>query len=410
MSKIRNLLDKSRLVIRDDGVRGLVFRPSRKIKRRLLNKKIRLRSMVSKQDLISADWVDNKFRPKNNTLKTDRYNVAWIMSPPSRSSGGHQNLFRFINYMEKAGHKCTIYLYSTDHFRSIETIRDDISSSYPILDANFVWIKDGGDIPTKHDAIFATGWETAYPAFSVNANRKFYFVQDFEPAFYPVGSESILAENTYHFGYYGITAGGWLAKKLKQDYNMQTASFDFSADTRLYKRTNNSARRDIFFYARPVTSRRAFELGISTLEIFSKENPNVVIHMAGWDVRDYELPFKYIDHGIMKVRDLAPLYNKCCAALVLSLTNMSLLPLELLACGTIPVVNDAPNNRLVSNNKHIVFTPPSPISLARELGKIIDDKNQINNSHMAALSMEKASWDKSGEQFIQAFIDGMGVK
>ena len=60
------------------------------------------------------------------------------------------------------------------------------------------------------DAVFATGWETAYPVFNDAGDaRKCYFVQDFEPLFYPVGSEYVLAENTYRFNFFGITAGKW---------------------------------------------------------------------------------------------------------------------------------------------------------------------------------------------------------
>ena len=36
-----------------------------------------------------------------------------------------------------------------------------------------------------------------------------YFVQDFEPLFYPMGSDYLLAENTYRKGLYHITTGAW---------------------------------------------------------------------------------------------------------------------------------------------------------------------------------------------------------
>ncbi|MDK6419994.1 glycosyltransferase family 1 protein, partial [Actinotignum timonense] len=78
------------------------------------------------------------------------------------------------------------------------------------------------------DAIFSTGWETAYPSYLDRSNaRRYYFVQDFEPSFYSVGSESVLAENTYRFGFEAFTAGRWLAKKLSTDYGMKTHPFDF---------------------------------------------------------------------------------------------------------------------------------------------------------------------------------------
>ena len=41
--------------------------------------------------------------------------------------------------------------------------------------------------------------------------RRLYFVQDYEPYFYATSSESMLAENTYRFGFTAITATDTLA-------------------------------------------------------------------------------------------------------------------------------------------------------------------------------------------------------
>lgn len=362
--------------------------------------------MVSDTDLFTADWVNQPFSPEPVDNK-DSYDVAWVMSPPGKTSGGHQNIFRFMKYLEGAGHKCTIYLYSTQHYKDISEIEDDISGgSYPQLDAKMKWIKSGQDILT-HDAVFATGWETAYPVFSAKAKRKIYFVQDFEPFFYPVGSEAVLAENSYRFGFHGITAGGWLAKKLAGDYGMKTDYFNFSADSSLYVRTNDAMRKDVCFYARPVTSRRAFELGVYTLTLFAEKNPDATIHMMGWDVSEYDLPFNCINHGSMSIGELPEIYNNCAAGLVLSLTNMSLLPLELLSCGVVPVVNEGENNRLVSDNLNIRYAQPSPIELANALSDIVNRKDQVALSRQAAESMKDANWDESGAAFIKAFEGAM---
>lgn len=392
-------------VLRKNGPLGVLIKILLKLQKFLHPRRHEVGSMVALDDLFAADWVNQPFKPLPVTKKSS-YDVAWVMSPPGKTSGGHQNLFRFMNYLEKEGHNCTIYLYSVHHYKEIAEIEKDISGSYPKLKAKMQWIESGKDIPA-HDAIFATGWETAYPVYSAVAKRKFYFVQDFEPYFYPVGSENILAENSYKFGFHGITAGGWLSQKLNSEYGMKTSHFDFSADSGLYKRTNPERRKDVCFYARPVTSRRAFELGIYTLTLFAKKNPDATIHMLGWDVSDYDLPFNCVNHGSMSIDELPEIYNKCAAGLVLSLTNMSLLPLELLACGVIPVVNDGPNNRLVSDNPHIYYAEPSPLELANALSDIVNRSDQVAMSEKAAKSMGNASWDDSGKVFTSAFDEAM---
>jgi glycosyltransferase involved in cell wall biosynthesis len=89
-------------------------------------------------------------------------------------------------------------------------------------------------------------------------------------------------------------------------------------------------------------------------------------------------------------------YNRSGAALVMSLTNMSLLPLELLAAGTIPVVNNGENNRLVSNNPYIKYADASPDALAQALIDTVDREDLPAYAKEASKSVGGLSWDKSG--------------
>jgi glycosyltransferase involved in cell wall biosynthesis len=258
------------------------------------------------------------------------------------------------------------------------------------------------------DAIVATGWETAYPAFRDSSNaRRLYFVQDFEPYFYPVGTESVLAENTYRFGFTGLTAGRWLASKLTNDYAMPTRHYDFSADRDHYHVVNAGRRKEVFFYARPGTERRGFELGILALELFARERPDYLINIGGWAVSKYSIPFAYRNLGTMPITDLNAVYNRCAVGLVLSMTNMSLLPLELLAAGVIPVVNDGPNNTMVSDNPYIEYTPASPRALADRMIGVVDRVDLPEHAAHGSATLGDAGWSTSGAQFLAAFEDVM---
>jgi len=376
-----------------------------------ITKKRKITMLVRYDDAQKADWANppayiKNPKPYNKTYHT----VAWIMSLPSESSGGHQNIFRFMDFMEKAGHITKIYLYSGRNSDfDISALKKMLkeSSSYPNINAEIVpYTKKGVDKSTS--AIFATGWETAYPAFLDKSHaRRLYFIQDFEPYFYAVGSESVLAENTYKFGFYGITAGGWLAHKLSKDYGMQTGHFDFGADKSVYNITNTKQRKEVFFYARPVTPRRGFELGIMALENFAKRMPDYQITLAGWDVSDYDIPFKYKNLSNLKVGELNDVYNNCAAALVMSLTNMSLLPLELLSSGVIPVVNDGDNNRLVSDNSYIEYCAASPVALADRLIEVVKKNDLTQYSQAASASVMSANWESSGSRFVEIFEGAM---
>lgn len=367
--------------------------------------------LVSMEDAAAVDWtLTPEWSTSPITVADGPVRIAWIMSPPGRESGGHQNLFRFINFAEQAGHECHIYFYHAAGGVDIPSIRTMLAESeaYANLRAKLSIYDPEVGVDADTQALFATGWETAYPAHrDASLAKRFYFVQDFEPSFYALGSEAILAENTYKFGFHGITAGGWLAHKLNTDYGMKTNSFDFAVDKGHYRVTNTERRNEIFFYARPVTPRRAFEFGLLVLADFAKLKPDVTINLAGWDVSNWKIPFAYENLSSLQLSELNEVYNRCAAGLVMSLSNMSLLPLELMSSGVTPVVNDGPNNRMVSDNPHIEYVPTSPQAIARKLAEVIDREDAVERSLAMSASVASVNWDDSGDAFITAFEGAM---
>jgi glycosyltransferase involved in cell wall biosynthesis len=405
MNKIqRNAIRAQRVkrVIKDEGILTLLILTLQKMefKRRKKSdkKKTKIGFLARYDDVLNARWATNPYSPPK-TKKSSPYTFNWVMSPP-RTGGGHQNMFRFIQYLIDQGHTCRVYLYSSHDFPSVGEIKENLQKYYPYYNTTHIeWLKKEMQ---PADVVFATGWETAYPVFNDKGNAaKFYFVQDFEPYFYPLGTEYVLAENTYKFNFFGITAGGWLAHKLKKDYGMQTDNYEFGANKELYRFENKEKRKEVFFYARPVTARRGFELGIMALELFHKQRPDYTITLAGWDVSDYDIPFPYENLKTLSLEELTDVYNKCAAALVVSLTNMSLMPLELLSCGAIPVVTEGPNNKEVSDNKYIKYAPPSPDGLADALIEAVDKPNLPKYAEEAAKSVASLDWTTSCEQFLK---------
>lgn len=397
-------------ILRDEGPRSLTARLLGKAYQRVsVNSPMML---VAMDDAAGVDWTQPAAQLADPiTVADGPVKIAWIMSPPGKESGGHQNLFRFIKFAEQAGHRCTIYLYtSSGGAVSVAEVNAMLSSTdaYPHLDADIRMYDTRKGVDADTQALFATGWETAYPAYLDGSRaRRFYFVQDFEPSFYPLGSESILAENTYRFGFHGITAGGWLSHKLNAEYGMKTDHFDFAVDKSRYSVTNTQRRDEIFFYARPVTPRRAFELGVLALTEFARLRPDITINMAGWDVSNWNIPFDYKNLASLEISELNEVYNRCAAGLVMSLSNMSLLPLELISSGVAPVVNDGANNRMVSDNPYIEYVPLSPIAVAKRLVEVIERPDAPQRAVAMSQSVATVDWADSGVQFVTAFEEAM---
>jgi hypothetical protein len=358
-------------------------------------------------DVLRADW---RARPANgeglDTGVPERLVVNWVIPPIAKGAGGHHGILRFVRALELHGHRCNIIVYDARGIQTAEEAQTIIRRHFPATDAA-VWTCS--DKMERCDALIATAWQTAYPVFNAStAARKFYFVQDYEPYLFPASAESVLAENTYKFGLHGITLGSWLSRKLSSEFGMHCDHFEFGSDPSTYRLTNTAGRNKVVFYARPTTPRRGFELGVFALTLFAKDNPGFEIHMVGADLSDYRLPFAFVNRGILDAAELSQLYNESAAALVISLTNSSFLPLELLSAGCIPVVNDAENNRLASDNPYIAYAEPSPQSLAQHLHEIVNRADLTSYAHDAADSVQALSWDAATARFEGILIRGLG--
>jgi len=332
--------------------------------------------------------------------------VTWVVPAYGKGSGGHLNIFRFVFLLEKLGYECRVVIVGSHPEYDIKQAKRQISDWFFPLKAQ---VYDGlASVPASY-YMMATSWQTAYYVRNFqNAKHKCYFVQDFEPYFYAVGSESALAEATYSFGFNCITAGDWLANKLRAEYGADAYPIGFSYDRALYKvkEAKRTTGKKVFFYARPPTPRRAFELGLITLNEVVKRIPDVEVIFAGWDVSSFKIPFAHVNAGTMKVSDLPDLYNQCDVALVLSFTNLSLLPLELMACGVPVVSNRAPCTEWLLNDRNSILTEAVPERLADAICELL----QRPETHAAIRSegLETAnfsSWELEAEKLKNALIE-----
>ncbi|MFB5763865.1 glycosyltransferase family 4 protein [Paenibacillus medicaginis] len=337
------------------------------------------------------------YQPKNE-LK-----LSWFIPDFGIGSGGHLNIFRIIHLLEKISVKSDIFICGASQWGNPSSVKEIINKNFFPLESNVYIIEDKMDIKNEYDIAIATSWQTAYyvRAFE-DCVKKVYFVQDFEPYFYPQGSAYSFAEQTYKFGFYGITAGDWLKEKLSAEYGMKCESFSFSYEKDLYiphgKRDKDIQR--VFFYSRPPTDRRGFELGIMALNEFCKKNPHVEIVMAGWDVSEYEIPFRHFNAGVVRIEELSNLYSQCDVSLILSFTNLSLLPLELMASGCPVVINQGRNNDWIDPHKELFIYVENDITeIAEVLDQVINKK--INTQAMLENAndfLQNSSWEKEAEQ------------
>jgi len=345
---------------------------------------------VNRADVLAAD-LSHPFRPMIPDIAPEQpLLLNWVTTPPSPGSGGHTTLFRIIRHLETNGYRIRVYFYDVyrgDHQYYKSVVREYYGFAGPVASVN-------NGMADAH-AVVATGWPTAYPVFNSRcAGKRFYFVQDFEPHFYPVGSLSSLAESTYRMGFVGITVGQCFAQKLRTEYGMEVEPIEYGCDLSRYHILNNLKRSGVVFYARRETARRGFELGLMALEVLAKRRPDVEIHIYGDKMGT--LPFAFFDHGRVPPSALNEIYNRCFAGLNLSFTNVSLVAMEMLAAGCIPVVNDSPLIRMDLKNPLVRYAQPFPQALASELEALLITDDPQSLSRTAATSVRALSWENVG--------------
>lgn len=354
------------------------------------------------------NYVNKDINEKNEIIGVLRpKTINWFIPPFGFGSGGHTTIFRAINFLEQQGYICNIVIVGEPRPVSAEAAKKQINEWFFPLKAE-VYL-DVSLMPAAQIAM-ATSWQTAYFVRNYNNSRhKCYFVQDYEPSFYAMGSEYIWAEETYRFGFKAITAGDWLKTMMISKYGMEAVSFGFSYEKEFYKPLPkpNGVGRNVFFYARPPTQRRGFELGMLVLQEVVKRLPDIGVVFAGWDISNYEIPFKHKNAGTVSREELPVLFSECDVALVLSLTNLSLLPLELMACGVPVVSNQHPCAEWMLNENNACLAKPTVESLADGICKVLNSEGYRQKLISNGLNYAgKTDWNVEFEK-VSNYLDSL---
>lgn len=351
-------------------------------------------------DYVSYKPFGEVYSPAGENART----INWVVPDFQIGGGGHLNIFRLIYLLEKLGYNCRVVIIHSS-FNSADEAREKIRTHFYPINAKV----SIGEASLEPAAItVATNWLSAYIVRNFQGTQhRCYFVQDYEPYFYPHGSNYHFAEATYRLGFHGITAGGWLSNKLTAEHGMKTLSMGFSYDRDLYQphpRQNQDATKKVFFYARPATARRGFELGMLVLNLVAQKMPNVSFVLAGGDLSAYNIPFKHISPGNVAVKDLPELYSQCDVALVLSLTDLSLLPLELMACGCPVVSNRGDNVEWLLNDENAVLADTTPDALSDAIVSLLQDEAKRKRLLEASMAFAaNTRWDTEAEKVATFF-------
>ena len=134
----------------------------------------------------------------------------------SKGSGGLNTIFRNAEALSEAGCECDFYIpASIATAISRSEIERQITDWYG-FSLPFQIFPCATRLEGYYDLAIASLWSTATFVEASDAKKKAYFVQDWEPSFYPVGEEHLNALSSYRLKLEKITIGKWLASKCSE--------------------------------------------------------------------------------------------------------------------------------------------------------------------------------------------------
>lgn len=298
--------------------------------------------------------------------------IAWVIPHPGKGSGGHRTIIQNVNALIRAGYECDIYV-EDDNVSTAQMVKDKINEYYEPCDAGvYVGIRMRKD----YDIVFATGWQIVEFVRSVPARHKAYFIQDFEPWFFPMGDQYIITENSYRYGFMPVTIGKWLAHKMLAEYNNPVEYFDFGADLNIYKKLDNVEKENaICFVYQPEKSRRCDYIGLKALRIVKTLRPDIQIYLYGSNM-PATFDFECQNLNIIPIEKCNELYNRCKVGVCMSASNPSRIPFEMMAAG-LPVVEMYKENNIYDMpDGGVLLARTTPEAIASAIIYLVDHRRR----------------------------------
>jgi GT2 family glycosyltransferase/glycosyltransferase involved in cell wall biosynthesis len=273
------------------------------------------------------------------------------------------------------------------------------------------------DLVPYADVSIATLWTTAYAvAHFGRTKRKFYLIQDFEPAFYPAGTAYALSEETYRLGLYGICNTHRLMA-IYRKYGGKGGSFlpavdreppATAVDWRLGAFSGEGRRPldhdgpvTVFIYARPGHIRNCWELAERSIDQVKRRfGDDVKIVTAGSWARPDDLG-RGIDHlGLLDYRETSDLYRRCDMGVALTVSaHPSYMPIELMASGMPVVAFDNPAGDWILhdgiNSRRCHQTVDGLAGVISELVADPAQRVRLGQGALATIAARHASWDEA---------------
>ena len=273
--------------------------------------------------------------------------IVFILPDMATFSGGLTSVLRLATYLSGFGYDIFYY--------TLNPTQDSVfkhNATINLKGYKGQLIQEQELQQRTFDVVVATLWTSVY---FVAKNRhlfryKAYFIQDFEPYFYPQGDLFQLSLQTYRMGFIMISLGSWNKRMIESnDSKLSVHSVDFPFEQSEYQLESSGrvpiqekiARKQLTFavYIKNDPKRApallVLQLGYMKQQLESQGYTIEIIYY-GTDA-SYEIPYGF-NAGKLSLEELKSLYLKADFGVVASFTNISLVNYEMIAMG-LPVMD-----------------------------------------------------------------------
>ncbi len=330
--------------------------------------------------------------------------ITFVIERMAKYNGGQTSILRLGTELSKLGYQVGYVVYKTQSKAYMEECASSNLSNY-----------QGELYPNKYleklnsDIVIASSWDTVSYAKKMKG-YKMYFLQDYEPYFYSFGELFLMAKKTYEQGLHMVSLGPWNKEMVEKNCKVVSSVdyVEFPYESKEYptcKRNYSeySKKKDIVlavylkYYGKRLPCISQYLLK-QVKEEFKKDGINLVIKYFGEDKSFHCDAGENL--GMLSKKQLLSLYRQADFGMVASMSNISLVPYEMLATG-LPLIEfeDGTFPYFFPENSALL-TSLSYLDLYHSLKEVLAKPQLLQDMHDTADGYLKSlSWEKTANQF-----------
>lgn len=330
--------------------------------------------------------------------------ITFVIERMAKYSGGQTSILRLGTELAKLGYEVGYIVYKKQSQKEM----------IECATANLSYYQ--GEMYTNHfldklcsDIVIASSWDTVSFAKSMKG-YKMYFLQDYEPYFFPFGELFLMAKKTYEQGLHMVSLGPWNKEMVEKNCQVLSSvdvvefpyeSKEYPLCKRNYKEYSKKSKITIAIY----------------LKYYGKRLPCITQYLLSEVKKEFqkdgiELDLKYFGEdksfkcaggenlGMLSKKQLFELYKGADFGLVASMSNISLVPYEMLATGLPLIEFEDGTFPYFFPEESAILISLNPKDLYMKLKKAMKNPEELERMQKNSRNkLKELSWKKTAEQF-----------